>query len=80
MVAKIGFYTSDKVWMDDIMVQGDGEDKSLPQKNFVFVWFAKALELLGFKGNGGRIGSNVYRPGETMNEAESMIEYCFVQY
>lgn len=79
IVAEVGFYASDEVRIDDEMVQEENKDESFTQEKFILIWFAKALALLRFYSDGGRIGLNVNRPVKTMNKVKSMNEYCFVQ-
>lgn len=80
IVAIRGFYFSGKVRMDDITVQGDDEDWSFPKQNFISIWFAKPLAFLRVNLYLVSRGKSASRTKEKVKEAESVNDYCFIQY
>lgn len=76
----MGFYSSENARTDDVIVQGNDEDRSFPRIEFISIQFAKALAFLRFNFNLVSSGTSGKRRREKLEESESMKEYYFIQY
>lgn len=70
--AKVDFSFSENVRMDAVMVQGDEEDRSFFKKRLIFIWFAKAWEVLRFNLDLVNSRTSRKRTGEKVKETGSV--------
>lgn len=62
------------------MVQEDDKDRSFPKEKFISIWFVKALAFLSFNLDLVNSGTSAKRTMVKLKGAESVNEYCFIQY